>query len=158
MVVRGATPEDSGAIAEIHVRSWRAAYRGIVPPEFLDSISVEQREGAWRQRLERGTSGTSVLEEQGEVLGWVSAGSSRDADALPSTSELWAIYGLEGRERLRVLARVMHASSMSLFDRLGLSDGLACLDVGCGGGDATLELARRVGPRGTVVGVDIDRT
>ena len=64
--------------------------------------------------------------------------------------------GLEGRERLRVLARVMHTSSTSLFDRLGLRDGLACLDVGCGGGDATLELARRVAPRGTVVGVDID--
>jgi len=64
--------------------------------------------------------------------------------------------GLEGRERLRVLARVMRPSSMSLFDRLGLSDGLTCLDVGCGGGDATLELARRVAPRGTVVGVDID--
>lgn len=65
--------------------------------------------------------------------------------------------GIEGRERLRVIARVMHASSMSLFDRLGLRDGLACLDVGCGGGDATLELARRVAPRGKAVGADIDQ-
>ena len=62
--------------------------------------------------------------------------------------------GLEGRERLRVLGRVMRTSSMSLFDRLGLHDGLTCLDVGCGGGDATLELARRVAPAGRVVGVD----
>jgi 2-polyprenyl-3-methyl-5-hydroxy-6-metoxy-1,4-benzoquinol methylase len=64
--------------------------------------------------------------------------------------------GLEGRERLRVLARVMRASSISLFDRLDLRDGLTCLDVGCGGGDATLELARSVAPRGRVIGVDID--
>lgn len=64
--------------------------------------------------------------------------------------------GLEGRERLRILARVMHASSMSLFDRLELRCGLTCLDIGCGGGDATLELARRVAPDGKVVGVDID--
>ena len=64
--------------------------------------------------------------------------------------------GVEGRERLRVLARVMHASSTSLLDRLGLCDGLACLDVGCGGGDMTLELARRVAPHGKAVGVDID--
>ena len=92
MVVRPATLEDSRAIAEIHVRSWQAAYRGIVPPAFLDSLSVEQRERGWRQRLERDTSGTSVLEERGEVLGWVSVGSSRDDDALSSTSELWAIY------------------------------------------------------------------
>jgi SAM-dependent methyltransferase len=64
--------------------------------------------------------------------------------------------GLEGRERLRVIARILHASSTSLFDRCGLRDGLHCLDAGCGGGDATLELARRVAPGGTVVGLDID--
>ena len=64
--------------------------------------------------------------------------------------------GIEGRERLRILGRVMHSSSSSLFDRLDLADGLSCLDVGCGGGDATLELARRVGPSGQAVGVDID--
>lgn len=64
--------------------------------------------------------------------------------------------GLEGRERLRVLARVMRESSSSLFDRLALSDGMACLDVGCGGGDVTLELARRVAPKGKAVGADID--
>jgi 2-polyprenyl-3-methyl-5-hydroxy-6-metoxy-1,4-benzoquinol methylase len=66
--------------------------------------------------------------------------------------------GLEGRERLRVLGRVMRTSSMLLFDRLGLRDGITCLDVGCGGGDATLELAHRVAPAGRVVGVDIDET
>jgi len=66
--------------------------------------------------------------------------------------------GLEGRERLRVLARVMHPTSMALLDRCGLRDGLTCLDVGCGGGDVTLELARRVAPNGTAVGVDLDET
>lgn len=66
--------------------------------------------------------------------------------------------GIAGRERLRMLSRVMHPTSSSLFDRLGLREGQSCLDVGCGGGDATLELARRVGPRGRVVGVDIDAT
>ena len=66
--------------------------------------------------------------------------------------------GIAGRERLRMLSRVMHPTSSSLFDRLGLREAQSCLDVGCGGGDATLELARRVGPRGRVVGVDIDAT
>jgi mannose-6-phosphate isomerase-like protein (cupin superfamily)/SAM-dependent methyltransferase len=66
--------------------------------------------------------------------------------------------GIAGRERLRMLGRVMHASTSSLFDRLGLHDGQLCLDVGCGGGDATLELARRVAPQGQAIGVDIDMT
>jgi ubiquinone/menaquinone biosynthesis C-methylase UbiE len=64
--------------------------------------------------------------------------------------------GLEGRERLRVLSRVMHATTMALFDRLEVQSGLNCLDVGCGGGDITLALARRVAPGGMVVGLDID--
>jgi len=66
--------------------------------------------------------------------------------------------GVEGRERLRVLGRVMHGTSAALFARLGWGEGLACLDAGCGGGDVTLTLARLVGARGRVVGVDIDET
>ena len=50
----------------------------------------------------------------------------------------------------------MHANTASLLDRLGLRSGLTCLDVGCGGGDVTLEIARRVAPAGRVTGVDID--
>jgi SAM-dependent methyltransferase len=64
--------------------------------------------------------------------------------------------GIEGRERLRILARVLHPTTTALLDRFDLKDGMACLDVGCGGGDVTLELARRIAPSGRVVGVDID--
>lgn len=77
---------------------------------------------------------------------------------MPDSSHYVIKGGREGRERLRVLGRVMHESSTSLFDRLGVCHGLACLDVGCGGGDAAIELARRVGSEGRVVGVDIDET
>ena len=41
------------------------------------------------------------------------------------------------------------------MDRLGLRPGQRVIDLGCGGGRTTLELASRVGPRGGVVGVDI---
>lgn len=64
--------------------------------------------------------------------------------------------GLEGRERLRVLARAMHPTTAALFDRVGVAPGMSCLDVGCGGGDVTCELARRVAPGGRAVGIDMD--
>ena len=92
MIVRYATPEDSRAIATIHVLSWQAAYQGIVPAQYLASLSVDQRERFWRQRLEQGAPGIWVTEEHGVVLGWINAGPSRDSDALSSTSELLAIY------------------------------------------------------------------
>ena len=66
--------------------------------------------------------------------------------------------GVEGRERLRVLARVMRPTTLNLFDRAGIKPGMTCLDVGCGGGDVTLELADLVGPKGKVIGWDIDET
>lgn len=66
--------------------------------------------------------------------------------------------GVEGRERLRMLSRVMRPSTLALFDRLDITGDLMCLDVGCGGGDVTLELARRVAPNGKVIGADIDTT
>jgi hypothetical protein len=39
-----------------------------------------------------------------------------------------------------------------------VAPGTSCLDIGSGGGDIALELARRAGPTGRVLGVDIDET
>ena len=64
--------------------------------------------------------------------------------------------GSEGRERLRVLSRVLQPTTQWLFERLDFGAGIACLDCGCGGGDVTFELASRTGPEGRVVGLDVD--
>lgn len=66
--------------------------------------------------------------------------------------------GVAGRERLRLVARTLRPSTAALFERLGLGPGQQCLDVGCGGGDVSFELARRVGSGGRVLGVDLDTT
>jgi SAM-dependent methyltransferase len=65
--------------------------------------------------------------------------------------------GLEGRERLRLIGRVLSPTTTLLLDSLDIPRAARCLDVGCGGGDVTTELARRV-PAGTVVGADSDET
>ena len=64
--------------------------------------------------------------------------------------------GVEGRERLRLLSAVMGPSTRALLAEVGIAAGAACLDLGCGGGDVTLELARALGPGGRVLGVDLD--
>ena len=66
--------------------------------------------------------------------------------------------GVEGRERLRLLSEVMGPSTRALLAEVGIPPGSTCLDVGCGGGDVTFELARAVGPSGRVLGVDRDQT
>ena len=63
--------------------------------------------------------------------------------------------GPEGRERLRSLARLLVPTTEALFDRVGIATDARCLDVGCGGGDVTVALARRA-PDGHVLGTDLD--
>lgn len=64
--------------------------------------------------------------------------------------------GLEGKLRLDLLARVYRESTVELLERAGIRPGMRCLDLGCGGGHVSREMARLVGPSGRVVGVDAD--
>jgi ubiquinone/menaquinone biosynthesis C-methylase UbiE len=66
--------------------------------------------------------------------------------------------GVEGKKRLEVLARVMWPTTARVLQEAGLTPGMRCLDLGCGGGDVTLQLATSVGPQGHVTGVDMDET
>ena len=72
-------------------------------------------------------------------------------------AETYAIAGgSSGKSRLDVLAAGMAPSTLQLLERVGVPAGGTCLDVGCGGGHVTVELARLAGPSGLAVGVDFD--
>lgn len=64
--------------------------------------------------------------------------------------------GQAGKARLSVLSQTLEPTTLALFERIGIAPGMACLDVGSGGGDVTRLLAHLVGPRGRVVGIDFD--
>jgi 2-polyprenyl-3-methyl-5-hydroxy-6-metoxy-1,4-benzoquinol methylase len=64
--------------------------------------------------------------------------------------------GLGVRERMDLLAAVHGPATTAVLDRIGVAEGARCLDLGCGGGHVALELARRLGPTGQVVGIDLD--
>src|SRR6266446_8954283 len=94
MPVRTARLEDARQIAEVHVSSWRAAYRGIVPDALLDSLSVKAWTGLWQERLSRVDETINLVLVLGEsVLGLITAGPARDPDCdLLRTQEVYAIY------------------------------------------------------------------
>ena len=64
--------------------------------------------------------------------------------------------GRAGYDRLQVLARVRWPETAELLELVGVRSGMRCLDLGCGGGNVTLELARLVAPDGHVTGIDMD--
>jgi ribosomal protein S18 acetylase RimI-like enzyme len=92
--IREAEPKDARDIAEIHVRSWRAAYRGQLTDEFLDGLNVEDRLEMHRLALEHPPAEYRMwlAEEGGRAIGFAVTGKSEDADADERTAELFAIY------------------------------------------------------------------
>jgi ubiquinone/menaquinone biosynthesis C-methylase UbiE len=64
--------------------------------------------------------------------------------------------GQPGLDRLQVLARAHARNTADLLDMVGLRPGVRAVDLGCGAGHVSLELARRVGSSGHVLGIDMD--
>jgi ubiquinone/menaquinone biosynthesis C-methylase UbiE len=62
----------------------------------------------------------------------------------------------EEYERLRRQSELLESITASVLDRVGLSSGMRCLDVGCGPGGVMRLMAQRVGPTGRVIGIDVD--
>ncbi|MGK3981424.1 GNAT family N-acetyltransferase [Sorangium sp. So ce136] len=95
-VIRRAQPADAAAIARVEVDSWRAAYLGLVPAGDLNILSTQAREASWRRILSHGAAtGTRAwtLSAEGAVLGFASAGPTRDEDDDPcNVGELYTIY------------------------------------------------------------------
>ena len=59
-------------------------------------------------------------------------------------------------ERLRLQAAIWSPLTDRVLAKAGLSAGMSTLDAGCGPGEVMRLMAQRVGPAGSVTGVDID--
>lgn len=68
LIYRPITSADATTIAGIHSTSWRSAYRGILPEEYLDKYLDSDRLTHWRHRLSAPTGrDVGVLVLQGGV-------------------------------------------------------------------------------------------
>ena len=52
--IRWASVGDARAIAVVHIASWLAAYRGLMPDRVLDELTIEGRERDWQGWLAEG--------------------------------------------------------------------------------------------------------
>ena len=92
MILRPAQPSDAMKVAGVHVRSWQAAYRTLLPDDCLDRLRPEDRAA----RYDFATTDplrpwTVVAEEAGSIAGFATTMPSRDADA-PGHGEVCALY------------------------------------------------------------------
>jgi GNAT superfamily N-acetyltransferase len=113
-IIRRAVAGDARAIAEVGVKGWQAAYRGLLPDDFLAGLSVAARETAWRTMLEADADGDApswVAELDGEVVAFLSSGPPRDEDVRRPAAEFYAIYVLPSAWR-RGLGRALMKTSI----------------------------------------------
>lgn len=92
MEIREAEPADAMAVAEVHVRSWQAAYRGLLPDDFLDALRPEDRAARYAFGSAEPEAPRTILAiAEGRLAGFATVSRSRDDDA-PEAGELCALY------------------------------------------------------------------
>jgi ribosomal protein S18 acetylase RimI-like enzyme len=83
MQIRTAVVEDAAQIADVHVRSWQGAYRGLMPQDYLDGLDHAERSQMW-VRIASGVDGTRsavlVAEDEAGLHGFTAFGPTRDED------------------------------------------------------------------------------
>lgn len=109
-MIRPATVADAEAIGEVHVRSWQAAYEGLIPAGFLARLSASSRAAAWARRIGDGSGQVLVAEEDGVVAGFAAFGPSQ-LYALYLLPEFWG-RGLGRALHDRVVAEMPGESAV----------------------------------------------
>lgn len=111
MWIRDAVIGDARAIAQVHVRSWQAAYRGLLPADVLDGLSIDERARTWTTWLAAVEPPAAVLVVQDErILGFAAVGARRGGAA--DEGELRAIY-LAPDAWDRGAGRLLHAAAVA---------------------------------------------
>lgn len=90
--VRPAVARDAKAIAEIHVATWHAAYKDLMPDDYLAGMTVDKRQAYWREAIEYSEPQVLVATEGEKIVGFVGFDRSRDPKTRSSVGEIWALY------------------------------------------------------------------
>ena len=119
-MIRPATLADAPAIARVHVSSWRSTYSGMLPDDFLESLSESSYAERWKRVIADGGSKVFVALDGGDIVGFASGGRERAGEP-GYEGELYAIYVLEDAQRRGFGRDLVRATVGGLRD-LGLAD------------------------------------
>lgn len=84
MYVRTAQPSDAAAMGALVVRAWQRAYRGLMPDEYLDGLTVADRTDLWRRVLTGDPDPNRAVfvaeGDDGLVVGFVAGGGEMEVE------------------------------------------------------------------------------
>ncbi|HAN20237.1 MAG: hypothetical protein A2Y15_05125 [Clostridiales bacterium GWF2_36_10] len=90
--IRKAEYGDAEKIAYVHTMSWKVAYAGIIPDEYLNNLSVDDRAEKFRLYFDKNENTFYFLTELDEkTIGFIVLQECRDKD-LKGAGEICAMY------------------------------------------------------------------
>jgi GNAT superfamily N-acetyltransferase len=129
MQLRRAEPGDEYAVATVHVSSWQAAYRGLLPDDYLDQLEPTDRAALYTfAAVDPGRPYTILAVDDADICGFATAGPCRDADK-PDAGQLYAIYVHPDWWNRGVGRTLIGAARHRLIDR-GFSEAVLWVLVG----------------------------
>jgi GNAT superfamily N-acetyltransferase len=118
ITIRPARLDDVLAVARVHVESWRATYRGIVPNMVLDNLREDERASMWRRALDNSVNPVALFvaeADDGRITGFAAAGPDRTGNT-DYTGEVYAIYLDEPYQGAGTGRNLLEACAQSLLD------------------------------------------
>jgi ribosomal protein S18 acetylase RimI-like enzyme len=113
--VREAEPADALEVAQVHVRSWQAAYRGLLPDAYLDALRPEERAARYTfGRASRDGPATFVAIQDEAIRGFATI---RRSDSEREVGEVVALYVDPGCWGLGLGKRLIEEARRRLEER-----------------------------------------
>jgi ribosomal protein S18 acetylase RimI-like enzyme len=97
VVIRRATLEDAAEIANVHINSWREAYKGMLPQDFLDDrpLYFKNRYQLWKRVTSNPSEITFVAESKDNgIVGFINGSKPRDPE-YQDYAEVTSVYLLK---------------------------------------------------------------
>jgi len=121
-VIREATKADAHDMAVVFVRSWQSAYRGIVPDDYLASLSIKKRAERIINDFDEHERKLFyyVAEKDDEIIGCIVLSECRNEDK-SNAGEVLAIYLFEEYWD-KGYGRKMMEHAINVFRRIGYEE------------------------------------
>jgi ribosomal protein S18 acetylase RimI-like enzyme len=118
MVIRPTQNADAYSMSRIYVQTWQYTYLGVIPYEYLSTMSVAQHQRAFLNELKSKQVSSFVAEESNRVVGFITGGHERKGDGIYS-GEIYTLYVLKNYQRRGIGAKLVSALT-ARFNQFGI--------------------------------------
>lgn len=123
--LRQARPDDAEALGALHVASWRWAYEGLLPADYLAGLDAAERSAWWRTVLSEPWPGSVLVAERaGQIIGFVTVGPRGPDEPRtdePRTAVLYAIY-LHPLSVAAGVGHLLHEAGLAVLREQGYAE------------------------------------